>query len=81
MNVSIENLKLELVAQIKARTQALGWTQKELANALGVSQSRVSNLVALHIEKFSIDALYKYCNTLSIWIEVVFTYPYADRVE
>lgn len=44
---------IELSSTIKSK----GWTQKEAAKQLGVTQPRISDLVRGRIDLFSIDAL------------------------
>lgn len=54
-----ENLRLrsQLMARINDRLEELGWSQKETARNLDLTQPRVSDLVTEKISKFSLDAL------------------------
>jgi predicted XRE-type DNA-binding protein len=51
--------RLELMMQIENTIKERGWTQQQAAQALGISQSRVSELMTSHSEKFTIDKLMK----------------------
>lgn len=46
-----------LMIKIEKLISARGWTQREAARALGVSQPRISDLVRGKFEKFSADML------------------------
>ncbi|MGD9618736.1 MAG: helix-turn-helix domain-containing protein [Mycolicibacterium sp.] len=46
-----------LMIAIGERISEIGWTQAKAAQALGVSQPRVSDLMTGKIDKFSLDAL------------------------
>lgn len=50
-------MRAELMARLRALISERGWTQQEAAKRLGVSQSRVSDLVRGKWEKFSLDML------------------------
>ncbi|MBV8666381.1 MAG: XRE family transcriptional regulator [Burkholderiaceae bacterium] len=47
----------ELMQALAALIRRRGWTQKEAAARLGVSQPRISDLTRGKIELFSLDAL------------------------
>jgi len=49
----LSKLSIELELHIRAR----GWSQKQAAEHLGVSQPRISDLVRGRIDLFSVDAL------------------------
>ncbi len=61
-------------ASLKARTQLIlaikeiitrkGWSQAQAAEKLGVQQPRVSEIMTLRIDKFSLDLLIKYLDRL-----------------
>ncbi|HEY2860159.1 MAG TPA: XRE family transcriptional regulator [Terracidiphilus sp.] len=57
----VENLKLRssLMLALTRHIQKEGWTQAHAAEALGVSQPRVSNLMRGKIGAFSLDLLVK----------------------
>lgn len=50
-------MRAELMAKLREAITENGWTQTEAAAVLGVSQSRVSDLVRGKYEKFSLDML------------------------
>lgn len=50
-------LRSDLIIQLRKRLAALGKTQAEWADLLGVSQPRVSDLLRGKIERFSVDTL------------------------
>lgn len=47
----------DLMITLEKHIKAQGWTQKEAAARLGVTQPRISDLVRGNIDLFSIDAL------------------------
>jgi predicted XRE-type DNA-binding protein len=51
--VVLANLSIAVEMEIRKR----GWTQKEAARQLGVSQPRISDLIRGKLSVFSIDAL------------------------
>ncbi len=50
-------LRASLIHEIRAKVDAAGWTQKDAANHLGITQPRVSDLLSGKLSKFSLDAL------------------------
>ena len=50
-------MRAELMAKLREAITQNGWTQTEAASVLGISQSRVSDLVRGKYEKFSLDML------------------------
>lgn len=54
-----ENLRVRthLMIQLEKVIEARGWTQREAARHLGVSQPRISDLVQGKFERFSADSL------------------------
>ena len=50
-------MRAEAMAQLRLVVERKGWTQVRAAAALGVSQSRVSDLVRGKWQKFSLDTL------------------------
>jgi predicted XRE-type DNA-binding protein len=50
-------MRAELMARLRTLISERGWTQQEAAKRLGVSQSRVSDLVRGKWDKFSLDML------------------------
>ena len=55
--VTILTMRADLMAQLRRLIERKGWTQAQAATALGVSQSRVSDLVRGKWDKFSLDML------------------------
>ncbi len=47
----------DLSIAIRKRIKAKGWTQKEAAKQMGVTQPRVSDLMRDKLDLFSIDSL------------------------
>jgi len=50
-------MRAELMARLRTLISDRGWTQHEAAKRLGISQSRVSDLVRGKWDKFSLDML------------------------
>ena len=50
-------LRADLMASLRQVIDARGWTQAQAADALGISQPRVSDLVRGKWDKFSLDML------------------------
>lgn len=50
-------MRADMMAQLRLAIEKRNWTQVEAAQALGVSQSRVSDLMCGKWDKFSLDML------------------------
>ena len=50
-------MRAQLMAELRGAIAARGWTQAQAAQALGVTQSRISDLVRGKWDKFSLDML------------------------
>jgi predicted XRE-type DNA-binding protein len=50
-------MRADLMAQLRQIIEKRNWTQAEAANNLGVSQSRISDLMRGKWDKFSLDML------------------------
>jgi predicted XRE-type DNA-binding protein len=50
-------MRADLMAQLRLVVEKRGWTQVEAAKVLGISQSRVSDLMRGKWDKFSLDML------------------------
>lgn len=50
-------MRADLMAQLRLALEKRNWTQVEAAKALGISQSRVSDLMRGKWDKFSLDML------------------------
>lgn len=55
--VAVLTLRAELMVMLRKLIAAKGWTQSQAAEMLGVTQSRVSDLVRGKHERFSLDML------------------------
>jgi predicted XRE-type DNA-binding protein len=55
--VAVLTLRAELMVALRKLIASRGWTQAQAAKVLGVTQSRVSDLVRGKHEKFSLDML------------------------
>lgn len=63
-------LASELVAKIIERRTELGWTQRQLAEELGVKQSAIARLESLAVVP-RIDTLYRLLKPLGLEIKLV----------
>lgn len=64
------DVKGKLFTIINSKIHQKGWSQKEAAVALEITQPRISNLKNLHHDKFSIEALMKLADKLGCEIEI-----------
>jgi predicted XRE-type DNA-binding protein len=64
----LSGMMMMLTRHIKAQ----GWTQKEAAKRLGVTQPRISDLMRGKISLFSIDALVVMLNKAGVRLEVTY---------
>lgn len=55
--VAVLTLRAELMVALRTLIAARGWTQAQAAEELGITQSRVSDLVRGKHERFSLDML------------------------
>jgi|SRR5579863_1130824 len=55
--VTILTMRADLMARLRLLIERKGWTQAQAAAALGVSQSRISDLMRGKWDKFSLDML------------------------
>jgi predicted XRE-type DNA-binding protein len=55
--VTILTMRSDLMARLRLLIERKGWTQAQAAAELGISQSRVSDLVRGKWDKFSLDML------------------------
>lgn len=62
-------LKTDLTIMIRDFIESQGWTQKEAAKKLGVSQPRISNILNGKIDKFTLDCLFSMLDKLGYNIE------------
>jgi predicted XRE-type DNA-binding protein len=61
--------RLELMLKIENIIKRRGWSQQEAAKKLGLTQSRVSELMHSHFEKFTVDMLMKLLDKLGRRVE------------
>lgn len=54
---TILTMRSQLMGELRIKIRDTGWTQAEAAQVLGISQSRVSDLIRGKFEKFSLDML------------------------
>ncbi|MEL6355183.1 MAG: helix-turn-helix transcriptional regulator, partial [Cyanobacteria bacterium J06627_28] len=66
------NLKVraDLMLDLRAYIQKAGWTQKEAAEVLGGTQTRIRNLMHGEISRFSIDDLISLASKLGIEVRI-----------
>ncbi len=50
-------MRAQLMEELRIKIREMEWTQAEAAKVLGISQSRVSDLIRGKFEKFSLDML------------------------
>jgi predicted XRE-type DNA-binding protein len=50
-------MRSQLMVELRIKIRDMEWTQVEAAQVLGISQSRVSDLIRGKFEKFSLDML------------------------
>ncbi|MBF84522.1 MAG: hypothetical protein CL489_08615 [Acidobacteria bacterium] len=65
----IMNMKSNMILEIREVTSGK-YTQKDLANKLGVTQPRVSKLLNGHLYDFSLQELIKYLIKLDVTVEI-----------
>ena len=68
--MTIPDIKHHLIDAMKARIMAENWTQTDAAEAMGLTQPRISSLVNYEIHCFTIDKLVDFCGRLRITVEV-----------
>ena len=64
--------RLKLMMQIESIIKEQNWTEHEAATILGISQSRVSELLNSRSEKFTVDLLMKLLDRLGRRVEFTF---------
>ena len=65
-------LKADITIMIRDIIEQEGWTQKEAAEKLGVSQPRISDVVNGKIDKFTLDILFSMLEELGFKAEFIF---------
>jgi len=65
--------KAKLASEIITIISENGWTQKEAATLLGISQVEVSNIKRGHFKRFTIDRLMGYLGKLHVNIQIILT--------
>ena len=66
-------LKADLTIMIRDIIENKGWTQKESAEKLAVTQPRVSDIVNGKIDKFTLDMLFSMLDKLGFRTEFTFS--------
>lgn len=72
VELSLISLKSKLMLILTKLIREKGWSQKEAAKVLGVSQPRVSNLMNSQISKFSIDMLLEMLGKIGYIMDISF---------
>ncbi len=57
-------LRTQLLLELKQEFKRKKWTQRQAAAALNVAQPRISEIMTLRIDKFSVELLLKYLDRL-----------------
>jgi predicted XRE-type DNA-binding protein len=65
-------LKADLTIMIRDIIEQQGWTQKEAAEILGVTQPRISDIINGKIDKFTLDVLFSLLDKLGFRAEFTF---------
>ena len=67
-----ENMRLRsaLLIALSQRIETEGWTQKDAAARLGVTQPRVSDLIRGKIDLFSLDALVNMVSAAGLHVDM-----------
>ena len=60
----------DLMTELEEHIKAQGWTQKEAATRLGVTQPRISDLMRGKIDLFSIDSVVGLLTTAGLRVEI-----------
>lgn len=63
-------LRSALMTMLRERIRVQGWTQKEAAERLGVTQPRISDLMRGKIGLFSLDALVMLLTAAGVKLEI-----------
>lgn len=66
-------LRAKMMIAIRDMIESKGWSQKESAENLGVTQPRISNLVNGKLDKFSLDMLIGMLSKLGVQFEFNYT--------
>ena len=71
----LDLLKAKVAGAISRHVQAVGMTQAEAAEALGIDQPKVSKLLRGRLDEFSLDRLVSYATTLGHGVDVQISKP------
>lgn len=63
-------MRADLMIELEKQIKALGITQSQAAEMLGVSQGRVSDLVRGKVDKFSLDMLVTFADKLGRPVQI-----------
>jgi predicted XRE-type DNA-binding protein len=64
--------RAELMLKVRDIIQENGWSQREAAKVLGVSQPRVAEIMSFNTKYFSVDLLLKYLARLGMTVTFKF---------
>lgn len=62
----------KIATQIKVLREQRGWTQQQLADAVGMKQSRIATLEDVNYSSWSIRTLRRLAETFDLWLDVEF---------
>lgn len=67
-----EHVRAGVAHQIKAMREARGWSQAQLAEKCGKSQSNIARIEDPDYGKFSVQTLLEIANTFDVWLSLEF---------
>lgn len=73
MGVIVNKLKRQIAIKIRDYAAQEGLTQKDVADLTDTTQSRVSLIFNMRLEKITLDSLFKMLQNLSIETTIIFT--------
>jgi len=68
--VRVMAMRMELMQRLQLIVQTEGWTQSQVAERLGVAQSRVSDLLSSKSDKFSLIMLVTLASRVGCKVEL-----------
>jgi predicted XRE-type DNA-binding protein len=72
-------VRTKLLLEIKKIILKKGWTQRQAAAELKVKQPRISEIMGLRIDKFSVELLIRYLDRLGKRVQLNVTSRRSDR--
>lgn len=70
----LEPIKKEICYHIRRYAMKRGWTQKELAKQIGVSEAKVSQVVRLRLDQLTVDQLFRYLIILKPQVRILISH-------